>query len=217
MFTSLREGHDGFARLPATCAMCVLMVGVLLVCPAQATVIHSGPINTTVVANGSYGLIRPGESVADFTLTAYGPNGYEWFVKLSPASANQIAGTSQAGYQTLATAFPAGDTFGSSSGWLTAGQFGYLFYHSFFGYEHNWPNGGARYAGLVLNLPDGPHYGWAQVSTSFVDPISFTLVDWAYESTPNMAIQAGALPEPAPLALVLLGGLFLARRGRFAH
>jgi hypothetical protein len=49
------------------------------------------------------------------------------------------------------------------------------------------------------------HYGWIKVDTTGQNDGSVTVVDWAYETTPNAAIAAAAVPEPGTFALCLLG------------
>jgi len=62
------------------------------------------------------------------------------------------------------------------------------------------------YVGIELSLAGGTSYGWLH----FIDnpsAQSLTLVDWAYQNTPDTGIQTGPVPEPTTLAL---GGLGLA-------
>ena len=61
------------------------------------------------------------------------------------------------------------------------------------------------------------YYGWIRLSTGQSPDGSFvaTLIDWAYETTPEQAILAGAVPEPSSLSLLLAGGaVFAAARRR---
>lgn len=58
------------------------------------------------------------------------------------------------------------------------------------------------------------HYGWMRI---IVGPSGEdgTVVDWAYENSPDTAIAAGAVPEPsmtAMLAVAFLGGTMRIRR-----
>ena len=48
------------------------------------------------------------------------------------------------------------------------------------------------------------YYGWARVSTKVVgDKLAFELVDYAYQSTPNLPILAGqGIPKPEATGLL---------------
>lgn len=70
--------------------------------------------------------------------------------------------------------------------------------------------------GLRFTSGGQTHYGWADLSGSVRLPIwaTLTLSQWAYESQAGSSIVAGAVPEPATLALLLpvIGGMLLRRR-----
>lgn len=60
------------------------------------------------------------------------------------------------------------------------------------------------FIGFRFSLNDNSHFGWARISVSDV----VTLHDFAYENTPNTAINAGdgiPVPEPGTLALLAAG------------
>jgi hypothetical protein len=68
-----------------------------------------------------------------------------------------------------------------------------------------------------LNPGDGTHYGWLHfIDNPTSNPVSLTLVDWAYESTPGVGIQISVIPEPSTAALMGLGvaSLMMMRKRR---
>lgn len=76
---------------------------------------------------------------------------------------------------------------------------------------------GTHFVGLVINGFAGPNYGWARITTTFDSAIPeqyLILHDFAFEGTPHVPITAGAIPTPAPLALLGWGGLLATRRRR---
>ena len=76
----------------------------------------------------------------------------------------------------------------------------------------NWAAGGSGFAGFqFLDADLQPHYGWMQASvptTSAADQ-GATLVQWAWESTPNTPITINPVPEPAAWMSAALGILGL--------
>jgi hypothetical protein len=88
--------------------------------------------------------------------------------------------------------------------------------------------------GVRFHAEDGLHYGWMRLARSYWAPYDFAhpnwpedpgsvfnwelpridqynpgVLDWAYESTPNTPIVAGAVPEPAGMVLAAVGALML--------
>jgi hypothetical protein len=80
--------------------------------------------------------------------------------------------------------------------------------------DHGWWNG-AAYLGVRFAEADGNHYGWISMSatSSSIDIYSF-----AYETTPDAPILAGAVPSPGAGGAILMAaaglGVRRARRAR---
>lgn len=72
-----------------------------------------------------------------------------------------------------------------------------------------------KYVGLKWDIGGGNvNYGWARVDVSAANQGTATLFSYAYESTPNTPITAGAIPEPSSLALLAAGGGAVALKRR---
>jgi hypothetical protein len=72
-----------------------------------------------------------------------------------------------------------------------------------------------KYVGLKWEVGGGNfNYGWARMDVTAANNGTATLFGYAYESTPNTAIAAGAIPEPTSLALLAAGGGAAALRRR---
>jgi hypothetical protein len=70
--------------------------------------------------------------------------------------------------------------------------------------------GSPAFIGMRMQMADGVHYGWAQLSIEQTDRPRAFLVDWAYETRPEFPIAAGVVPEPSVSALLIAGGALLA-------
>jgi hypothetical protein len=80
------------------------------------------------------------------------------------------------------------------------------------------PEGDIGYFGLQFYIDDNIHYGWVQMDFSEFGTVGGNIVGWAYESTPNAPIFAGAIPEPSTLSLLFSGGIALfAYKRRFRN
>jgi hypothetical protein len=103
------------------------------------------------------------------------------------------------------------------------GGYQYDYYVNYYGPSSGGPllDTGTSYLGLALDIGGQTHYGWAEFAvdgTGGTD-LQLNLIADAYETTPNVGIDAGAMtdvPEPGTLALLAAGmaGLALLRRRR---
>ena len=66
------------------------------------------------------------------------------------------------------------------------------------------------YAGFQLNVGGENYLGWLYIQNLGLNIGQIT--SWAYQSSPNTSIPAGAVPEPSTWALLVLGCLVLAAR-----
>lgn len=64
------------------------------------------------------------------------------------------------------------------------------------------------FLGVEFFIDANIHYGWINVKIEEDFPFG-RIYGWAYGSTPNTPILAGAIPEPSTLLLLLSGGLGL--------
>ena len=66
------------------------------------------------------------------------------------------------------------------------------------------------YVGLQFDIAGNSHHAWMRMNLSDSQPSSAPLmvVDWAYESAPNVSIQVGAIPEPSTLSLLSISCVF---------
>jgi hypothetical protein len=73
-----------------------------------------------------------------------------------------------------------------------------------------------KFLGVRLEPEPGVfHYGWVDIENNMAKPWNYRIHGWAYETEPNKAIIAGAVPEPGGGALLLVAGMVVAfRRNR---
>ena len=77
--------------------------------------------------------------------------------------------------------------------------------------------GQTGYVGLRFTGAGGTYYGYAQVGVQDINAANafdLTIGTVAYNTTPGAAITAGAVPEPASIGLLAIGGaaMFLRRK-----
>lgn len=184
---------------------------------ASAVIVWSGPVNLSipVSTNGLYLNVVSGATnlpaggtgtgVPGWDINPWSATGLAFFSPATPAGgAYVLSGTSTVANLAVGASIGAGNTFGSGIAANTA-QFNLNSSNNVIGFRFINEGGGTT------------HYGWARlaVGASTIDPAR-AIVEYAFESTPGLAIQAGVVPEPGTYALMGLGiaGVLLAARRR---
>jgi len=70
------------------------------------------------------------------------------------------------------------------------------------------------FVGLELDIEGSTHYGWVEISSLVSTLKDINVHGWAYETEPDIGIQAGAIPEPSTSFLLLFCIPALLRRRR---
>jgi len=185
----------------------------------QAAIVYSNPTDVTLAGTGS--------TRVNFLAGTFGGSGLtvsysgSEYVELVPSAGGVNATARDGGTFGQLSRFSFGSSIGSAggaNGWDTG--FNYADYHNAGGYAWNTnANGTTGYIGVRLNnngTTSGTYYGWVRMTYDDASN-SLTLHDFAYQTTADLAINAGAVPEPAEtgiLAALGAGGLAAWRRLR---
>lgn len=178
---------------------------------AEAGIVWSGIVNLTIPAstNGLYVNVITGQNnlpppgsggntVPGWDINPWGSTGFGLF---SPAGGGYLNLGANLFNLPGGTSIGPGGTFGSLSTATNNAQWNLNSSNNIVGFR------------FVAEGGNTTHYGWFRVA--FGSTItSRTLVEYAYESDANTAINAGVIPAPGALALLGLGGLLGARRRR---
>ena len=136
--------------------------------------------------NASYSLDLNNDTIVDFAFYFGGSSGMIGLF-CYPQNNNAYSGNFDNGNY-LAWALDASTNICDSlSSWYDASNPGTMGLGTSIGY---WPAATDKYLALKLNVGTNTYYGWARfdvVATSS----SFTIKDYAYESSPNVCIQSG--------------------------
>ena len=176
-----------------------------------STIVYSGVQNIDIPIYNSTSLNLDGDAYNDILLKNYGFLGGPYqgaTVSFYPGGLVGFFGSTN-GYSYV-SALSTGDLIGASQ---VTSFFGSLAYGAV-NPEAEFNNANGAFIGLTF--PSGPnnYSAWVRVNIDNAAG-TFTVVDWAYESTPGRAIFAGAtVPAPGPLAAMAAGmaGLGLVRK-----
>jgi hypothetical protein len=184
---------------------------------AYAQIVYSGALNggsgISIAANTLYGIDVDGIGGVDLTLKAVGFGGEGGYLQLLASGSG--LGVASGGY---VAKLSGADTISSGSTFLTGNTFiwGSSILSTPWGPSSQFTTDLRGYIGFEFT-PGGTNYGWLDIGITTADggtPPTMKLYGYAYESSAGAAITAGAIPEPAPAALVIGAAALLAFRQR---
>src|SRR4051812_3230199 len=180
----------------------------IIIAPARAAVVYSGPLNLTIpntgpglfvnVVTGSAASVDPfpvvGGPAGNWDIDLFGSTLWGLYAPFAAGQSQPFVQANQTGYVAAvggtfpqALNLPAGTTIGPSSNFSTQPDA-----------DINLATGQPAIFGFRFrneqNSPFSVHYGWARVILTNGQP--GTLVDYGWEAKPDTAIGAGAVPEP---------------------
>ena len=182
-------------------AYCAAASGALLATPpAEAAVIYSGFRNIAVTGSYVYYYVDiDGDGTNDFKFMPANMRPHYGFVEIIPINVNAVAweivATSNSFFKPYG--LPYGQSITPELNWmkgflkLNAGR-----WTQFFNVVYGpFPNK-TGYLGIKFYISGSKHFGWMQYHGSNINSpgqyASGTIIDWAYESTDNGTIPAGA-------------------------
>lgn len=168
------------------------MAGLLMsvwMAPAWAGIVYSDIADATVTYTNSVSVDFNGDAVAEFTLSDLG------FGSPDPVTAGTTFDTDYLNFVTWSTDtdwdvfknLSYGTSIGASSGFFAYGD-------SYFNPSwctNTFPTGSDQYLGVEFKIGSNWHYAWVRVNLAANGQL--TVKDFAYENTPGMAINAGAI------------------------
>ena len=189
---------------------------------ASGAIVYSGVQNLSLSAGSGTAnalAIDVDGGGADFTLTFLAHNGTNpgrleiassaSSQSLATGASSKIAAALSAG--TAVSSSPGPNQWGASSTAKLMTEFDQTTGAALAG---DWGNASSKYIGGRIETTPGSNqfnYGWIRISTPSSDAGSVVVHDWAYESTLNQSIVAGAIPGGGAMALFSLGASGLGR------
>ena len=189
--------------LAAVAAM--VAAGDALAGPPPSDIRVSTTIVNTTLTNGLQ-LDIDGNSTSDFTINF--SNSAELRINGGASNRSGDSGTSVGFGYNFTQAFASGTSIGSGAQWAAVTTLASA-------YNPGGP-GTNFYAGFQFNIGANTHYGWIQFSIpSRSSPFTgATAVAAAWQNTAGLGINAGAVPAPGAIAVILGAGLLRTRRRR---
>ena len=173
--------------------------------PPPSDIRVSTTIVNTTLTNGLQ-LDIDGNSTSDFTINF--SNSAELRINGGASNRSGDSGTSVGFGYNFTQAFASGTSIGSGAQWAAVTTLASAFN----------PGGPGTnfYAGFQFNIGANTHYGWIQFSIpSRSSPFTgATAVAAAWQNTAGLGINAGAVPAPGAIAVILGAGLLRTRRRR---
>lgn len=186
-------------RMQQAALAAALAFGVAMAGPADANAAVVTVFTDATLSNVPF-VITFGGGVATYAFTVASPGG-------APGVAVATTGTA-----TVSSFFGGVADFTEGA---TIDQNGQLYGFSPFASAAEIPNSPAvDYIGLAYTLPDGRHYGYAQVAGPSLVGYAFEDTSGASITTASITAPATPVPEPASFALLLAGMASLAFKGR---
>ncbi len=163
--------------------------------PAQGKVVYT-PARQVIGANGVYNLDLTGDGTVDFLIQQWN---YGNWASNNQLLADAAVGNGVLGSRDQAAALESGAPIGSAQKFIAGGDNGEVmlsvthFTTGGTSFVHGaWANVRSRYLGLKFEVNGETHYGWARLSVERQEyHFTAALTGYAYETTPNMAINAG--------------------------
>lgn len=185
---------------------------------AKADIVYSGPVEFT-----GNTIFYDLENVAPPAMTGDATNhDFELSIKKAkPSSFDNSTNAATSGYtdsvtrgmnsSSYAIKHSAGDTIGNSGNFAQSPFLQNDYPGGTFPAGEDlgdWHPGDRGFLGLKLVVGTDTFYGWADVTLNNLDGSgdgAFTLHGYAYDNTAGTAIEAGAVPEPSTIALLVAG------------
>lgn len=165
-------------------SLCCLLILLFFNSKLNSQIIYTDIPDAT--PNATYPLDLNNDAIVDFIIQCGGSSGTIGVI-CSPQNNNAYSGDFVSGTYlpwALSTSNP---ICASLATWYDSSNPGTMGMGASIGY---WPSATNKYLALKLIVGTNTYYGWARLDLLSISA-SFTIKDYAYESTPNACIQAG--------------------------